>query len=391
MQRTISAMVGKGSVNHNNRTFNAENTDPARSHLNIVYCNTPIKKVYSELFDDAVNRYNEKQTRNDRCIDNYYEKIRAGKQEKPFHEIILQIGKKDDMNAKTENGELAAKVLTDYMQSFQSRNPNMRVFSAHLHMDEATPHLHIDFVPFITESKRGLDTRVSLKQALAAQGFNGGSRQDTEWNQWIYFEKQQLAAVMERHGIEWEQKGTHREHLTVLDYKKEQRSQEIAELEDALCDKKLEFNTVAKRIMTLDKAKESIEDISQKIYHEPEYQLPEPPTLMSAKSYKTKFAMPLVKKLKSLIKSTLVRYFAAVDDYQRLNQTNGRLYKENEHLSNSNEKLSAENTRLKAENKDYALLRKMFGNEQINSLLEQAKAMQQVKKRSARSRGYDAR
>ena len=47
-------------------------------------------------------------------------------------------------------------------------------------MDEATPHLHIDFVPFTTSSKRGLDTRVSLKQALAAQGFKGGSRGDTE-------------------------------------------------------------------------------------------------------------------------------------------------------------------------------------------------------------------
>ena len=75
-------------------------------------------------------------------------------------------------------------------------------------MDEATPHLHIDFVPFTTGSKRGLDTRVSLKQALAAQGFKGGTRGDTEWSQWVRSEKEQLAAVMERHGIEWEDKGT---------------------------------------------------------------------------------------------------------------------------------------------------------------------------------------
>ena len=74
------------------------------------------------------------------------------------------------MNAQTEDGALAAKVLDEYMQSFQARNPNLRVFSAHLHMDEATPHLHIDFVPFTTGSKRSLETRVSLKQALAAQG-----------------------------------------------------------------------------------------------------------------------------------------------------------------------------------------------------------------------------
>lgn len=386
MQRTISVMVGKGSVNHNSRKFHASNTDPERTDLNRCYRNENIKQVYRELFDDAVNRHNEKQTRNDRMIANYYEKIRSGKQEKPFHEIILQIGNRDDMNAKSENGELAVKILDEYMQSFQERNPNMRVFSAHLHMDEATPHLHIDFIPFTTGSKRGLNTRVSLKQALATQGFRGGSRSETEWNQWVYSEKNQLAAVMERYGIEWEQKGTHEKHLAVLDYEKKMRSAEVAELEDKLSDKKLEFNTVAKRIANLDKANESIENISQKIYHEPEYQLPEPPALMSAKSYKSKFAAPLIKKLKSLIKTIMVRYFAAIDDYQRLNQTNGRLYKDNEHLSSSNEKLSAENTRLKAENKDYALLRKVFGNKQINSLLEQAKAMRQSKQRDKHHR-----
>jgi hypothetical protein len=172
-------MVGKGSVSHNSRKFHAANTDPARSDLNRSHCNEDIRHVYHEMFDEAVSRYNEKQTRNDRTIADYYEKIRSGKQEKPFHEIILQIGNCDDMNAKTESGELAATILDEYMRSFQSRNPNMRVFSTHLRMDEATPHPHIDFVPFTTGSKRGLDTRVSLKQALAAQGFNGGSRQET--------------------------------------------------------------------------------------------------------------------------------------------------------------------------------------------------------------------
>ena len=69
---------------------------------------------------------------------------------------FLQIGKKDDMGAKTEEGQFAAKILDEYMQGFQRRNPTLRVFSAHLHMDEATPHLHIDFIPYTTGSKRGL-------------------------------------------------------------------------------------------------------------------------------------------------------------------------------------------------------------------------------------------
>ena len=202
MQRTISAMVGKGSVNHNSRKFKAENVDGERSHLNIDYCNEPIKKIYHELFDEALKGYNEKQTRADRRIENYYEKIRNSKQEKPFHELILQIGDKENMSAESQNGQLARQILDEYYRGFQERNPNLKVFSAHLHMDEATPHLHIDFVPFTIGSKRGLDTRVSLKQALAAQDFKGGTRGDTEWNQWVSAEKSALAFVMERHGIE---------------------------------------------------------------------------------------------------------------------------------------------------------------------------------------------
>ena len=156
MKRTISAEVGKGSVNHNSRKFRAENVDGSRTHLNIDYCNERIQTVYHQLFDEALKRYNEKQTRSDRRIPNYYEKIRSGNQEKPFHEIILQIGNKEDMSATGEYAELARTVLDEYYRGFQERNPNLRVFSAHLHMDEATPHIHIDFVPFTTGSKRGL-------------------------------------------------------------------------------------------------------------------------------------------------------------------------------------------------------------------------------------------
>ena len=192
MKRTISAEVGKGSVNHNSRKFKAENVDGSRTHLNIDYCNERIQAVYHQLFDEALKRYNEKQTRSDRRIPNYYEKIRSGNQEKPFHEIILQIGNKEDMSATGEYAELARQVLGEYYQGFQERNPNLRVFSAHLHMDEATPHIHIDFVPFTTGSKRGLDTRVSLKQALATQGFKGGTRGATEWAQWVQSEKEQI-------------------------------------------------------------------------------------------------------------------------------------------------------------------------------------------------------
>ena len=256
IKRSISFMVGKGSVNHNSRKFNAKNTDPERTPNNIVYCNENIHKVYDTLFGAALEAYNTKQTRSDRVIENYYEKIRSGKQEKPFHEVIFQIGNKDDMNAQSKDGQLAVKILDEFMKGFQQRNPNLHVFSAHLHMDEATPHLHIDFVPFTTGSKRGLETRVSLKQALAAQGFTGGTRKETEWSQWVQAEKEELAVVMERHGVEWEQKGTHEKHLSVLEYEKKMRAEEVAELEERITQKKAESKALDARIDELAEGEE---------------------------------------------------------------------------------------------------------------------------------------
>ena len=234
IKRTISAMSGKGVIEHNRRTYIAENVDPERTHLNIEYCYTPIEQAYHELFDEALAAYNAKQKRKDRCIENYYKKICDGDQEKPFYEVIFQIGNKDDMSSASENGELAMAVLDKFMRSFQGRNPHLHVFSAHLHMDEATPHLHIDFIPFTTESKRGLSTRVSLKQALADQSITGEGRSMTERAVWVQKEKEALAEIMLEHGIEWEQKGEHREHLSVLEYKREQRTQELAELEQTI-------------------------------------------------------------------------------------------------------------------------------------------------------------
>lgn len=386
MQRTISAMVGKGSVNHNSRKFKAENVDGSRTHLNIDYCNEPIKKIYHDLFDEALKRYNDKQTRADRKIANYYEKIRNSKQEKPFHELILQIGGQENMSAESENGTLARQVLDEYYREFQERNPQLKVFSAHLHMDEATPHLHIDFVPFTTDSKRGLDTRVSLKQALAAQGFKGGTRGDTEWSQWVQSEKEQLATVMERYGIEWEHKGTHEKHLSVLDYKKQEREKEVELLDDKLAEKKDEFEAYRNRIQNYDNGTQVIEELEQRLDTDAEYQLSEPSAFMSAKSYKMKFVEPLIKKFKEVISKVFYRYYQALDAYHRLNITNANLYRENEKLTKINDKLTYKNENLRAENRDYKLLRKVFGNKQIDDLLERARSEKRSKQRGERFR-----
>lgn len=210
------------------------NVDPTRTHLNVEYCYTPIEEAYHQLFDAALAEFNAKQKRKDRCIENYYEKILDGKQEKPFYEVIFQVGNKDDMGTAGENAELAKTILDKFYRSFLERNPQLHVYSAHLHMDEATPHLHIDFIPFTTGSKRGLSTRVSLKQALADQGITGEGRSLTERDLWVQKEKETLAEIMLEHGIEWEQKGEHKDHLSVLEFKREKRKEELAELEQSI-------------------------------------------------------------------------------------------------------------------------------------------------------------
>ena len=386
MKRTISAMVGHGSVNHNSRKFHAKNTDPERSHLNITYCQENIKAVYHELFDEALERYNAKQTRADRRIENYYEKIRSGKQEKPFHEIILQVGNKDDMSADSDEGRLAATVLDEYMRAFQERNPNLRVFSAHLHMDEATPHLHIDFVPFTTGSKRGLDTRVSLKQALAAQGFKGGTRGDTEWSQWVRSEKEQLSVVMERHGIEWEDKGTHDKHLSVLDYKKEQRMKEIAALETVKAEKESQVESQERRLKELAPAVKDMERLAADFSADPEEILPEAGTLESAKSYREKKAKPLLAKIVKVLRSLFRKYIDLKGKFDRLQGDYDRVREGNARLSDRLMEVKMENKKLRQISADYTRVKRVFGPEQVEAAVEADKQREQAEKGRKRPR-----
>ena len=362
MKRTISAMRGKGSLTHNRRDFIAENVDSSRTPLNIEYCNEDIRAVYHELFDNALARYNEKQTRKDRVIDDYYEKIRTGKQEKLFEELIIQIGNKDDMNASSENGQLARQILDEYMQSFQQRNPTLRVFSAHLHMDEATPHLHIDFIPFTTGSKRGLETRVSLKKALEALGFAGGTKSHTELNQWIESEKQALASIMARHDIEWEQKGTHEEHLSVLDYKKQERSKEVAALETQIG--ALQEQTATAETMLSEK-QEQLDDIAPILkntekfvrkYDDPERLLPEAGMLESGKAFREKKALPILGKLLKYARS---------------------LFRENTELKAKVQKLEKENTAFKSANWNHTheMVRLKMENQELHKAKDKLDAL----------------
>lgn len=183
-----------------------------------------------------------------------------------FYEVIFQIGNKDDMNVQSKEGQLAKDTLCEFMGQFQKRNPNLYVFSSH--MDEQTPHIYIDFDPFIRNSKRGLDTRVSLKGALAEQGFKGGTRGMTEWNQWIETEKQELSKVMGRHGVQWKQLGTHNKHLSLLDFEKQERQKEVLELEQTISGGKEELSSILHQQIAAEQETKQIRKESEAIRQE---------------------------------------------------------------------------------------------------------------------------
>ncbi len=234
MQKTLSITIGKGSIGHNNRAFFADNIDSTRSQNNIIFHKEDIKKVYQELFGTALAEYNAKQKRKDRIIKDYYDHIFHSKQEKPFYELIIQVGNKDDTHCNSDDGKLASQILIEFEKEFQKRNPHVRVFNSVLHMDEHTPHLHIDFVPFATNQKWGLSTRNALTKALEQQGFIAKGNFDTSSKLWIDSEKEKLAEIMQLYGIEWKKLGTHNNHLSVLDFKKQERRKEIIRLENKI-------------------------------------------------------------------------------------------------------------------------------------------------------------
>jgi len=434
-------MMGKGSVSHNTRAFSAKNVDKERSRYNVEFCHLDIKKVYHELFDEALECYNAKQKRSDRKIDNYYEKIRQSKQEKLFHEVILQIGNKDDTNAKSEEGQLAKEILIEFMEDFQKRNPNLYVFSAHLHMDEETPHVHIDFVPFIRNSKRGLDTRVSLKGALAEQGFKGGTRSATEWNQWIESEKQELSKVAERYGVRWKQLGTHNKHLSVLDFEKQERVKEVAKLEKAVSSNKAELSHIIyqqvlaeneiekikleneavrqettelsatndllreqadglienrEKLMsdnkTLEQHQKKLQQDIEKMadskvalernihaYDEDaRWQLPKPTALMSVKTYREKNAMPLVERLKEIVKSLTIK---CVNLMEQIKQLKAKVTKQAEDIDFYKSKAHQQYVKLeqlqeKAD--DFERVKQYVGVDKIDIIVTNARELERI-------------
>ena len=347
-------------------------------------------------------------------------RIAQGKQEKLFHEVIFQIGNREDMAVGTEAGNLAVNVLDEYVKDFQKRNPTLRVFSCYLHQDEATPHLHIDFIPYVTGWKgKGMDTRVSLKQALKGLGFQGGNKHDTELNQWINHEKEVLAEIARQYGIEWEQKGTHEEHLDVYNFKKKERKKEVQELEqekEHLTAEKEELTaqiaesradiqnlkddkeqaikakqeaeqkagSAEKELKSLEDRREQLQPIMDSVSKEiKEYGtvkmlLPEAGTLERAVTYRDKKIKPLFLQIKNKVAVMAAQVKELTKEvegwkkkYQKVKQKYNAIQRELDDIRKDNQKLSEEKDILQGVSDRYDRVVRVLGIETVDTAVQQ--------------------
>lgn len=235
-EKRISFGQGHGSLAHNNREFMAANVDPLRTPNNVIFVQQPIAEAYDQLFKESTERYNARQKRNDRKIGDYYEHLFGCKpcntvmvnalDQKSFYEVVVQIGKREDSGIGTEDEQLVADCLKEYMEGFRNRNQNFYVFNAVLHMDEATPHLHIDYIP-VGHYKRGQDVQNGIAQALKEMGYGEGKQAIARWRA---AEIEVLNVICLEHGIKPLAPEKARGTLEVEEYKEQRRqADELAE------------------------------------------------------------------------------------------------------------------------------------------------------------------
>lgn len=343
--KSLSHGQGKGSLSHNNRKFTAKNVDSSRTKDNVTFVKIPIKQAYEDIFGAAVERYNAKQKRSDRKIkDGYFQYafgrkpcdtvIEATDKRKSFYEDVVQIGDMEDTGVGSADAEIAKQCLIEYAKSFEARNPNFKVFNNVLHMDEATPHLHIDYIP-VAHCKRGLDTQNGMAIALKEMGFGEGKDAISRWRE---RERKVLEDICKRHGIEVAPPKKARGTFAVEEYKRfkdnihalEKEQQAALEQEKAALERAEAAEKSAKA------AEDRLMELNGKVLTAEE---------LKAIEGKKSFGGAL----KNVTYEEWQSVKATADSANAKSAEISRLKKENEKLQSTNQKLSADNTALRHE------------------------------------------
>ena len=271
MPYTIATHVGtKIARQHNIRdkriTDKEAHIDPNGKHEVWFNCNLTEKEAYHKLFDSAVAEYNSRQKRNDRKISDYYEKIRNDKQKHTAYEMIVSVGNMEERIPE----ELSYEILTEFVEGWKEKNPNMYMFGCYYHADEqGVPHVHIDYIPVGTNYTRGMKKQVSSSKALEEMGFVTDTFKGTAQVKWIHSENERLETICNNHGVEVYHPQTGKEHLEkdlyILEKQAENLKTEISDIEEE------KQNIIRKSVMAVDKLeseKSALEDEITELVHD---------------------------------------------------------------------------------------------------------------------------
>lgn len=228
----ISMPQGKGSQLHNRRDYEKigreipDNINTLMTHENVTIVDKDIRTAYKEIFGEVLQEYNSRQKRSDRKIDDYYEHILKSKNgEKPFYEDVLQWGRMEDFKAEPQLREKAKECLVEYARTFEARNPNLKLIGAYVHMDEASPHLHLDYIPVAKGYKTGLQARNSLDKAMKQMGYTPvkESRKNNATKLWKENEREYFGELCRSKGLKVEaERNLGRKQFTVSEFKEAQ-------------------------------------------------------------------------------------------------------------------------------------------------------------------------
>lgn len=382
----VSMPQGKGSQIHNRREYERigkpmpDHVDVSRSHENVILVDRELRQAYEEIFGEALERYNSKQKRADRKIDSYYEHIKKSKNgEKLFYEDVVQWGAKEDFQNSPETRQRAKEALMGYVSTFEERNPNLKLVGAYIHMDEASPHLHLDYVPVARGYSRGLEMRNSLDKAMKQMGFQPEkeSRKNNATKLWKESERAYFGELCRNMGLEVEAERKARGSLSVEEYK-EAREQMIGSIEQERADLTASVSDLkGKEEQARSDAEKAIREAQEaRERAETELMRIEPPSAIKAVQAKPTISKRYVKvpvEDWETMKSTAELATLAVDqrdrarqEIERLQESNNRQFRALKHtqevLTHSVADLKRENDILKRENKSL--------KEQISRMLE---------------------
>ena len=229
-----SAITSKSKLaavaKHNLRKY--KSSDYSKDNICIIYGTSnlidDVKTVYHKEFDEALEEYNKRQTRQDRKIEDYFEHV-AGKEQDMAVEIIIQIGDRefwkqfDDIKSYMK---LSYQIILDELRK---RLPQFVVANAVVHLDEDSPHMHIVGVPVADGYKKGLCKQVSKRKVFTKEVLS----------QVLQDELREVAnkEVNDWFGEQIKEKSKGRNHdLTVAEYKVAQETEHLEQVQEQVHD-----------------------------------------------------------------------------------------------------------------------------------------------------------